>query len=69
MGGGEELASTNERETMFNELDKMIMTHADWVFERLASAENETDRAYYQGQIDGMAQVRRQMAHLEKVSA
>lgn len=54
---------------MFDRLDEMIMTHADWVFERLASAESETDRAYYQGQIDGMAQVRRSMAHLERESA
>jgi hypothetical protein len=54
---------------MFDQLDQLILTHVEWVFERLASAENETDRAYYQGQIDGMAQVRRQMAHLEKASA
>ena len=54
---------------MFKQLDEMILTHAEWVFERLASAESETDRAYYQGQIDGMAQVRRQMARLEKESA
>ena len=54
---------------MFEQLNKMILTHAEWVFERLASAEDDTDRAYYQGQIDGMAQVRRSMAHLEKESA
>jgi hypothetical protein len=54
---------------MFDKLDQLILTHAEWVFERLASAEDDTERAYYQGQIDGMAQVRRQIAHLEKVSA
>lgn len=55
--------------TKFHELNQLILTHAEWVFQQLAGADNDTDRAYYQGQIDGMAQVRRQMAHLEKVSA
>ena len=52
---------------MFNELNNMIMTHAEWVFERLSTAQDDAERAYYQGQIDAMAQVRRSMAHLEKV--
>lgn len=55
--------------SIFDRLDEMIMTHAEWVFEQLHGAENEIDRAYYQGQIDGMAQARRSMAHLEKERA
>lgn len=54
---------------MFEQLDSAILTHAEWVFEQLINAQDETDRAYYQGQIDGLAQVRRQMARLEKVGA
>ena len=54
---------------MYDELNKAILDDAEWIFDRLANAESETDRAYYQGQIDGMAQVRRQMAHLEKAGA
>ena len=53
----------------FDELDINIMTHAEWVFDSLKNAENETERAFYQGQVEGLAQVRRIMARLEKINA
>lgn len=54
---------------MYDQLNQAILTDAEWIFDRLANAENDTDRAYYQGQIDAMAQVRRQMVRIMKVGA
>ena len=42
------------------ELEQFLNTEAEWVFERLMQLEaSNTDRAYYQGRIDQLAQVRR----------
>jgi len=57
------------------ELEQFLNTEAEWVFERLMQLEaSNTDRAYYQGRIDQLAQVRRYlqlpqlMMEREKVS-
>ena len=42
------------------ELEQFLDVEAEWVFERLMQLEaSNTDRAYYQGRIDQLAQVRR----------
>jgi hypothetical protein len=42
------------------ELEQFLNVEAEWVFERLMQLEaSNTDRAYYQGRIDQLAQVRR----------
>ena len=41
------------------ELEQFLNTDAEWVLERLGYAESDTDRAYYQGRVDQLAQVRR----------
>jgi len=45
------------------ELEQFLNTEAEWVFERLSECGfdkgNGADRAYYQGRIDQLAQVRR----------
>lgn len=45
------------------ELEQFLNTEAEWVFERLSECgfdkDNGADRAYYQGRIDQLAQVRR----------
>jgi hypothetical protein len=49
--------------TMSRELEQFLNTEAEWVFERLTECGfdkgNGADRAYYQGRIDQLAQVRR----------
>ena len=57
------------------ELEQFLNTEAEWVFERLMQLEaSNTDRAYYQGRVDQLAQVRRYlqlpqlMIEREKVS-
>lgn len=46
-----------------NELEQFLNTEAEWVFERLSECGFDkgtgADRAYYQGRIDQLAQVRR----------
>jgi len=45
------------------ELEQFLNTEAEWVFERLSECGfdkgNGADRAYYQGRLDQLAQVRR----------
>jgi hypothetical protein len=42
------------------ELEQFLNVEAEWVFDRLMQLEaSNTDRAYYQGRIDQLAQVRR----------
>ena len=42
------------------ELEQFLNTEAEWVLERLSeSFTSDTDRNYYQGRIDQLAQVRR----------
>jgi len=42
------------------ELEQFLNVEAEWVFERLMQLEaSNTDRAYYQGRVDQLAQVRR----------
>jgi hypothetical protein len=45
------------------ELEQFLNTEAEWVFDRLSECGfdkgNGADRAYYQGRIDQLAQVRR----------
>jgi hypothetical protein len=51
-------------------IDERLLEEARWIFQRLHNAENETDRAYYQGRIDSLATARRIVAEeLEKVPA
>lgn len=51
-------------------IDKALVDGAGWLFDRLVIAENETDRAYYQGRIDSLAEARRIVARqLEKGKA
>jgi hypothetical protein len=48
---------------MSRELEQFLNTEAEWVFERLTECGFDkgtgADRAYYQGRIDQLAQVRR----------
>jgi hypothetical protein len=47
-----------------NKLEQFLNVEAEWVFERLMQLEaTNTDRAYYQGRIDQLAQVRRYLGH------
>ena len=50
-----------------NELEQFLNTEAEWVFERLTECGFDkgtgADRAYYQGRIDQLAQVRRFLGH------
>ena len=42
------------------ELEQFLNTEAEWVLDKLMQLEaSNTDRAYYQGRIDQLAQVRR----------
>jgi hypothetical protein len=42
------------------ELEQFLNVEAEWVLERLMQLEaSNTDRAYYQGRLDQLAQVRR----------
>jgi hypothetical protein len=51
-------------------IDKALVDDAGWLFDRLVIAQDDTDRAYWQGRIDSLAQARRIVArYLEKVSA
>lgn len=76
LSGGEVLdfQPTNEREKMKltseSGIDKALVDGAGWLFDRLIVAQDETDRAYYQGRIDSLAEARRIVArYLEKASA
>lgn len=45
---------------MKDNLEQFLNVEAEWVFERLMQLEaSNTDRAYYQGRLDQLAQVRR----------
>jgi len=44
---------------MFDRVDDKILKESEWVFDRLVSAGDDTDRAYYQGMVDGLATARR----------
>jgi predicted RNA-binding protein YlxR (DUF448 family) len=45
---------------VMKELEQFLNVEAEWVFERLMQLEaSNTDRAYYQGRVDQLAQVRR----------
>ena len=52
---------------MSRELEQFFNTEAEWVFERLTECGFDkgtgADRAYYQGRIDQLAQVRRYLGH------
>jgi len=51
-------------------VDKALVDSAGWLFDRLVIAQDDTDRAYWQGRIDSLAEARRIVAkHLEKVGA
>ncbi len=43
-------------------LDEKLLEQAEWLFDRLVNAESDTDRAYYQGRIDSLADARRIVA-------
>jgi hypothetical protein len=52
---------------MSRELEQFLNTEAEWVFERLTECGFDkgtgADRAYYQGRLDQLAQVRRYLGH------
>ena len=49
-----------------NALETFLNTEAEWVLERLGeSLSSETERNYYQGRIDQLAQVRRYLGHTQ----
>ena len=43
-------------------IDKALVDGAGWLFDRLVIAQDETDRAYWQGRIDSLAEARRIVA-------
>jgi hypothetical protein len=47
-------------------IDDKLISEAEWVLDRLANAQGEADRAYYQGRIDQLASARRILASMEK---
>jgi hypothetical protein len=55
------LVSLREREgKQVRELEQFLNVEAEWVLERLSeSFTSDTDRNYYQGRLDQLAQVRR----------
>ena len=56
--------------TSENGIDKALVDDAGWLFDKLIIAQDETDRAYWQGRIDSLAEARRIVArYLEKVGA
>lgn len=65
-GGGFARESITEGKEMRlaseGDIDKALVDGAGWLFDRLVIAENETDRAYYQGRIDSLAEARRIVA-------
>ena len=50
-------------------LDDKLINEAEWVLDRLANAQGEADRAYYQGRIDQLASARRILASMEREGA
>ena len=46
-------------------IDRKLVEASGWLFERLSIAEDDTDRAYYQGRIDAMAEARK-IVHREE---
>jgi hypothetical protein len=44
-----------------------LNVEGDWILERLGYAVEDTDRAYYQGRLDQLAQVRRILGHKQLV--
>ena len=50
-------------------LDDKLISEAEWVLDRLANAQREIDRAYYQGRIDQLASARRILASMEREGA
>ena len=42
-----------------SELEKFLNVEAEWVLERLSTGTEMSDRNYYQGRLDQLAQVRR----------
>ena len=43
-------------------IDKALVDSAGWLFDRLVIAQDEADRAYWQGRIDSLAEARRIVA-------
>lgn len=48
-----------ERDEQVSIIDRKLVEASGWLFERLSIAESDTDRAYYQGRIDAMAEARK----------
>jgi hypothetical protein len=50
-----------------DKLEQFLNVESEWVLEKLASSYGESgnagDRAYYQGRVDQLAQVRRLLGH------
>jgi hypothetical protein len=54
---------------ILDNLDSKLINEAEWVLDRLANAQGEADRAYYQGRIDQLASARRILASMEREGA
>ena len=52
---------------MSNKLEQFLNVESEWVLEKLSCSYgkggSEADRAYYQGRVDQLAQVRRLLGH------
>ncbi len=55
--------------SILDSLDSKLISEAEWVLDRLANAQGEADRAYYQGRIDQLASARRILASMEREGA
>lgn len=49
------------------ELEMALNVEGEWALERLGYAVEDTDRAYYQGRLDQLAQVRRILGHKQLI--
>ncbi len=55
-------------DSILDSLDSKLISEAEWVLDRLANAQGEVGRAYYQGRIDQLASARRILASMERES-
>jgi uncharacterized protein YaiI (UPF0178 family) len=56
-------------DSILDSLDSKLISEAEWVLDRLANAQGEAGRAYYQGRIDQLASARRILASMEREGA
>ena len=49
------------------DLEMALNVEGEWILEQLGYAVEDTDRAYYQGRLDQLAQVRRILGHKQLI--